>query len=353
MHMLDEIRSQPDGIRRTIDLNLATAAAIRDDARHRGNLALALLVGRGTSDNACTYAKYVLALVNGLPAGLAAPSLLNLYEAPLRLDQALVVAVSQSGETDEVVQALEYARARGAMTVAITNEEASTLARSADHALVCRSGRELSIPATKTYTAELTAAALLAVVLADRQDLLDELRRVPDEVARLLDELDPLIERRVERYRYMDRCTVLGRGLNYATALEAALKLKETCALSAEPLSAADFLHGPIAALAPNHPVIVFAPSDPTLPSLRGMLDRLEDYNSEILAVSDDDGVLKRATLAMPVRTDLPSLFWPFGAIVPVQLLACRLALAKGLDPDKPAGLSKVTHSGRKAVTAS
>lgn len=345
MHMLEEILSQPSGVKRTIAANRERARAIAAALHERGGVDFALLVARGTSDNAATYAKYLLGVVNGLPVGLAAPSLMNLYQAPLALERCLVISVSQSGETDEILSATRFARERGAYCLAITNERDSTLSTISDATLVCETGKEQSIPATKTYTGELAALCTLSFAMAEREDLWQQLDSVPDLLEGTIDSLDAEISRRAERYRFMNRCLVLGRGLNFATALESALKLKETCSVGAEALSAADFLHGPIAALEAGFPVIVFAPDDPTTDAIINMLDRIEGFRPELLAVSSVQSILGRASFPLAVPSAAP-LLWPFAAIVPVQLLAYRLAVVKGLDPDHPAGLSKVTSSG-------
>ena len=346
MHMLEEILSQPAGVKRTIEGNRERAQQVAQAIKDRGGVDFVLIVGRGTSDNAATYAKYIFGLVNGLPVALAAPSLMNLYESPLRLDRALVISVSQSGETDEVISATDFAKAKGAFCLGITNEENSTLAGLADAALFCLTGREQSIPATKTYTGELAALALLSFTMAGDDRYLKELEAIPGLLEKTIDKLDPIIAGRAERYRFMRRCLVLGRGLNFATALEAALKLKETCAVGAEALSAADFLHGPIAALKPGFPVIVFAPDDPTMPALQAMLERIKQFHCETLIISNDRDLLDEATLGLEVPSAPSPLCWPILAIVPIQLLAYRLAVVKGMDPDHPVGLSKVTHTG-------
>ncbi len=346
MHMLEEILSQPTGVQKTIEGNKEAANKIARAIEERGGVDFVLIVGRGTSDNAATYAKYIFGLVNGLPVALAAPSLMNLYESPLKLDRAMVISVSQSGETDEVISATDFAKERGAFCLGITNEENSSLVELADATLLCLTGREQSIPATKTYTGELAALSLLSFTMANDERYLKELDAIPGLLEKTIDSLDPLIARRAERYRFMRRCLVLGRGLNYATALEAALKLKETCAVGAEALSAADFLHGPIAALKPGFPVIIFAPDDPTMPALQAMLERIKQFNCETVIISNDRDLLDEATLGLEVPSALSPLCWPLLAIVPVQLLAYRLAVVKGLDPDHPAGLSKVTHTG-------
>ncbi len=342
--MLEEIREQPSALERTLQAERGPIEALRERLfRHPPRMIL--LAARGTSDNAAQFGRYLLEITTGIPVTLAAPSIFTLYNAPYRFDGALVVGISQSGESTDTNLVVERARASGAPTVAITNEPASTLARIAEHVFLVHAGREQSVAATKTYTGQLLMLYLLAYAIG-ANIALDDLARVPEWAARAL-ELQTEIAGRVDRYREMERAVVVGRGLNYATAFEFALKLMETCYVVAERFSSADFLHGPIAMVEAAFPAFLFAPAGVTWPGLREMIEKLIDLQAETLLITDAAnpealGFTDRA-VALPVA--LPELYTPIPYIIPAQLFAAHLAAAKGLDPDRPRTLSKITRT--------
>src|SRR5215813_3407932 len=271
--MLEEIRQQPEALARTL------AAELRRVERFRRLVArkpprLIVLVARGTSDNAALFGRYLLEITTGIPVSLAAPSIATIYEARVNYRDALVVAISQSGESTDTNLVLERARAQGALTLGITNEAGSTLARIAEHTLLVRAGRERAVAATKTYTGQMMMMYLLAYALGGRIRIAD-LERVPETVAAAL-EMEDEINTLSERYRFMRQAVVVGRGLNYANAFEFSLKLMETCYVVAERFSSAVFQHGPIALVEQNFPVFAFAPPDVTWPSIDGTLQKLQ-----------------------------------------------------------------------------
>jgi glucosamine--fructose-6-phosphate aminotransferase (isomerizing) len=340
--MLEEIRQQPEALERTL------AGELRRVERLRRLLAkqrprLIVLVARGTSDNAALFGRYLLEITTGIPVSLAAPSIATLYEARVDYRDALVVALSQSGESTDTNLVLERAREQGALTLGITNEGRSTLARIAGHVLLVRAGREKSVAATKTYTGQLLMMYLLAYALGGRVRIA-ELERVPETVATAL-EMQPEIEALSQRYRFMSHAVVVGRGLNYANAFEFALKLMETCYVVAERFSSADFLHGPIALVEQGFPVFAFAPPGKTWASMSEMLGKLRGLKAEIVAITDQanrdvEGCCTRV-VRFPRR--IKEALTPIPYIVPGQLFAACLAAQKGLDPDSPRTLSKVT----------
>jgi glucosamine--fructose-6-phosphate aminotransferase (isomerizing) len=334
--MLDEIREQPVALERSLRLGLRAAKRLsRAIAVRRPKLIV--LAARGTSDNAAQFARYLLEITTGIPVSLAAPSIYTLYGAKVHLNDSMVVAISQSGESTDTNLVLERARAQGALTVGITNEPRSALTRLAEHVFLVRAGRERSVAATKTYTGQLLMCYLLAVALGARIRL-DDLRRLPDWTESALS-IEPEIAACAGRYRFMERAIVVGRGLNYANAFEFALKLMETCYVVADRFSSADFLHGPIAMIERSFPVFLFAPSGVTRAGTRDLLDRLQSLKAETLVIGSE----KDAGIRIPAR--LKELFTPIPYIVPAQLLAAHLAVEKGLDPDKPRTLSKVTRT--------
>jgi glucosamine--fructose-6-phosphate aminotransferase (isomerizing) len=340
--MLEEIRQQPDALARTLSLEMRRIEKFkRTLAKRRPRLVV--LVARGTSDNAALFGRYLIEITTGIPVSLAAPSIATLYEARVDYRDSLVVAISQSGESTDTNLVLERAREQGAMTIGITNERASSLARLAEHVFLVRAGREKSVAATKTYTGQMLIFYLLAHALGARFRLPD-LERLPDAVEAAL-RLEPDVNAISERYRFMRHAVVVGRGLNYANAFEFALKLMETCYVVAERFSTADLMHGPIALVEPSFPVFAFAPPGVTWNSISETLDKLKKLGAEIFAITDAGNreVDARATKVIRLPKRLPEVFTPIPYIVPAQLFAASLAVQKGLNPDRPRTISKVT----------
>lgn len=317
----------------------ALAAAIRQrDVRY------VLIAARGTSDNAGRYANYLLGAVNRLPVALATPSLYSIYHKPPILKDALVLGISQSGKSPDIVSVLAEARQQGALTAAITNFGDSDLASQADHVIELHAGLEQSLAATKTYTSEIMAIALLSATLAQDQAMLTTINQAPAAVAATL-AINEQVAQIAQRYRYMQDCIVIGRGFNYASAFELALKLKELTYTVAEPYSSADFLHGPLALIQNGFPAIVIAPSGVMLPELRSFVQVLRQREAEPIVISDDQAMLDLARVPLPLVAPLPEWLSPITAIVPGQLFAMHLAVARDYDPDHPRGLRKVTET--------
>jgi len=342
--MLAEIREQPHALERTLSEELKPIEELRrrlEVQRPR----LVLLAARGTSDNAAQFGRYLLEITTGIPVSLAAPSIFTLYRSAIHLDGVLVIALSQSGESTDTNYVLERAREQGALTIGVTNEAASTTARIAEHCFLVRAGKEKSVAATKTYTGQLLMLYLLAYALGAPIQL-DELARVPALASAALD-LESEIAARSERYRFMEHTVVIGRGLNYSNAFEFALKLMETCYVVAERFSSADLLHGPIAMVGQSFPAFLFTPSGVTWPGMRQMLDKLDQIGAESLIVTDrsNSEALGRVTRAITIPVELDEMFTPIPYIIPMQLFAARLAEQKGLNPDQPRTISKVTRT--------
>ena len=342
--MLDEIREQPAVLERTLQAERQPIERLRATLEH-DRPRFILLAARGTSDNAAQFGRYLLDITTGIPVMLAAPSIFTLYKAKLQLQGALAIAISQSGESTDTNLVLERARDQGARTIGITNESGSTLARLAEHVFLVHAGREQSIAASKTYTGQLMLLYLLAYALGAKIAL-DQLARLPEFASRAL-ELEPEIARRAERYRFMERAVVIGRGLNYANAYEFALKLMETCYVVAERFSSADLLHGPIAMLEASFPAFLFAPAGVTWPGTREMIGKLAQLKAETLLITDPSNTEAAQLGADAIRLPIPidELFTPIPYIIPAQLFAARLAEQKGLNPDQPRTLSKVTKT--------
>jgi glutamine---fructose-6-phosphate transaminase (isomerizing) len=338
----DEIYEQPVVVQRLLERELHNVQ--KDAADLRGTFDSILIAARGTSDNAARYAQYLFGAHNRLPVGLATPSLYTLYNQPPTLKRMLVIGISQSGQSPDIVSVLAEAKRQGQPTLAITNDPASPLAQTAASTIALQTGPEKAVAATKTYTASLAALALFSAALAEDNQRLAQLQGIPSLMGQTLDGMAPLLNR-VERYRYMDRCVVIGRGYNYATAFEFALKVKELTGVVAEPYSSADFRHGPIAIVKNNFPVIVICPSGGTAGDLADLINRLIELKSELILVSDRPDLLVQAQMAMSIPTGVDEWLSPLLTILPGQVFAMTLTTVKRLDPDHPEGLTKITET--------
>lgn len=351
MSLKSEIFEQPAALDRLLRTQAGPAREIARAIRSRG-AHWALIAARGTSDHAALYAKYLWGSRNGLPVALAAPSLYTLYHTPPRLHGAFVVGISQSGQSPDIVSVLAEARRQGALTLAITNDPSSPLAEEAEMVLDTCAGPERAIAATKTYTTQLLSIALLSVAL--EEELGEEhgegshasaTERVPAWIREAL-ALDGAIEQATQRYRYMTQCAVLGRGLNYATAAEWSLKLKELTSVIAAPYSSADFQHGPVAIVTEGFPVLAVVPGGAVFDDVMTLLARLvEERGVELVAVSNEEKALALARTPLGLPAELPEWLSPVVGIVPAQLFCYHLARAMGRDTEAPRGLSKVTRT--------
>src|SRR5579859_6957058 len=288
-----------------------------------------LIAARGSSDHAATYAKYVWATLASYPIALAAPSLQTLYKISPRMAGALLVGISQSGQSPDIIAVLEEGKRQGRPTLAITNDGTSPLAATADHVVELHAGPERSIAATKTYTAQLAVMAMFAAVLSGDARNMDVLQQLPAAIDATL-QLSVPIAQQVERYRYMDRCIVIGRGYNYATSFELALKLKELTYVMATSYSSADFRHGPIATIESGLPVFMVMPAGATFADMLELAQELRRRGAELLVISESEEALALARTALPLPPGIPEWFSPLTAIIPGQLVALRLALSKG-----------------------
>jgi glucosamine--fructose-6-phosphate aminotransferase (isomerizing) len=337
----NEIHSEPAALTRLFADQVNTAAEIAAAIQAR-DVGYVIMAARGTSDNASRYAQYLFGAMNGLSVGLATPSLFSIYHRPPRFRDALVIGVSQSGQSVDITSVIEEGRRQGSLTVAVTNKPDSPLANAAEFVLPLDAGPERAVAATKTYLNELGALALLAVQLAGDEERLAALQTVPDAVEQTL-ALDEQIARVAQRYAYASEAVVLGRGYNYGTAFEIALKLKELTYMVVEPYSSADFRHGPVAIVDHGFPAIIVAPQGDVYPDVVALTRELVADEAEIIVISGQDEVLSLATTALRLPVVLPEWLSPFTCIVPGQLLALHITQAKGYNVDRPRGLSKVT----------
>ena len=340
--MLREIGEQPGAVERTIKQLVPLAgdiARLGDGIRH------VLFIARGSSDNAAVFGQYLCTIRTGRLSTLASPSVATAYDARVDLDGVLAVAVSQSGRTEEIVETAAWARAAGARTVAITNDGDSPLASAADLALVTQAGVEEAVPATKTYTTQLAALAVLGLALGPAPErALDELALVPPAIeAALATATDA--ETMAQKLTYVSGMVVSGRGYAASTALELSLKLKEACYVTAIGLSYADLLHGPIAVVDAVTPALLVAAGEgPVLAGMTALAHRCTEVGAHVYGIGGDEGFAAACRASLP-GTTLPEHLAPLATIVPGQLLVEALARAKSIDPDAPRGLRKVTQT--------
>ena len=340
-HLELELAEQPEALARLIDRQRTNAESIASLFR-RPDVQYILIASRGSSSNAARYAQYVLGRAHRVPVAFATPSLYTLYEQPPRLDGALVVGISQSGESPDVKAVIEEAGRQGRPTVAITNDPASPLAVASDAVLPIEAGSERAVAATKTYINSLGAIAMLFAASTRDREAVDELERVPEQLGRQL-ERSRVEAQQIDRLGAVEGGTVIARGVNYGTSFEIALKIRELSGLLFEAYSAADLMHGPVAAIGPGWPVIAVAPSGPALWSVEEALRSVAARGARPIVIADDERVLRRGEVALALEPGVPEWLSPLLAVVPGQLLALRLSQLRGIDVDHPLGLSKST----------
>jgi glutamine---fructose-6-phosphate transaminase (isomerizing) len=340
--MEKEILESPMALRRFLSKQwnalVKTAEAISERKPR-----FATLVARGTSDNACTYARYLIEKEWGIPVSLAAPSVKTLYGAKIDYSGGLVVGVSQSGQGPDVCDMIQTARSQGALTVGVTNNSKSRLAKEAEYTLDLMSGPEKSVAATKTYTSELLALYALVQCVVKGRKIRSELTQLP----RLVEEgckLSKAVWDSSYRFLQLNTCVVVGRGFHYGLAQEASLKLKECAQVMAHAYSTADFHHGPKTLAGKDFPVILLAPPGPTLKGTLELLDELFERHAFIVAFSPVKQVLDKASLPFPTPGG-PEEVNLMGMAPMIQTLALAVAMAKGLNPDKPPFIKKVTQT--------
>lgn len=339
--MWSEIKEEPQVVENCLNRNMGLLSEIAGRIR-QSDIDRVMIAARGTSDHAAVYAKYIMEITLGIPVALAAPSVFTVYHRSLKLDRTLVIGISQSGKAADVLEVIKAANLAGALTVGITNFPDSPLALEAKYHLDCSAGLEKSVAATKTFLAQLTLLAALTAAWAEDKELLDEIKRLPRGIADIIKN-SGYISERAQRYRYMEECFVLARGVNYSIALETALKIQETCYVRAKAYATSDFYHGPYAMIEKDMPVFVIAPAGPALKDVKEMAVRLKGSGAELIIISDEKEMLDMGDCSFSVPATNNDVLSPFYNVVIAQIFACSLSLAKRLNPDSPRELKKVT----------
>ena len=341
MSLWAEIESQPELLSR---LAVSQLEPTREIAVWMSSqeFAYVVMAARGSSDNAARYAQYLWGARNRLSVALAAPSLFGPYESPPVLDHALVAGVSQSGESPDLLAVLAEGTNQGRPTLAVTNHAASPMARLADRHLDLAAGPELAVAATKSYTTQLLAIGSLSAALARDSGMAEALQLIGPAVSQVLAGAEAM-RPAAQALSAKERCVVIGRGFHHSTAHEWALKIAELSYLVAQPFSAADFRHGPLAMVEPALPVLAVATGGPMFDDVSELLAQIMGVGARVIAISDRGDCPADHLIQLP--PGLPEWLTPIPAIVAAQIFTYYLTLAKGADPDQPRGLKKVTRT--------
>jgi glutamine---fructose-6-phosphate transaminase (isomerizing) len=339
--MWNEIWEQPMALERCYQKNQPAIKEIVEVISKK-QIDQVIIAARGTSDHAAVYGKYIIELLTGIPVSLAASSIFTIYQKSLKVQNALVIGISQSGKAADVLEVLKCANSNGAVTIGITNYNDSPIALEVKYHLNCEAGVERSVAATKTFTTQLYLLAQLAAKWAGAEDFEKEIITIPERMSHTFESAGD-IEKSIARYRFMQECFVLARGINYAVSLEAALKIQETTYVRAKAFATSDFQHGPIAMIEKDIPVIIYAPEGPSLGDMTEMISKMREGEIETIVVSNNKAVLDLGTCGFAIPETNNDMVSPFFNVVIAQMFACQLALVKGMNPDSPRGLHKVT----------
>jgi len=341
--LYQEIHQEADIIQKLINKPQSAIKKLAEEMRNR-KIKQIFIAARGTSDNAGRYAKYLMGAHDHMVVSLATPSLFTIYRQTPDLSDCLVLGISQSGKSPDIVSVLAKGKQQGALTAAFTNTSQSDLGNKADIVVDLKAGEETSLAATKTYIAELISLAILSTILNGSEQYKQDLQNLPDLFINGFDN-ESAIDSLAERYRYMRHCAVIGRGYNYASAFEFSLKLKELTYTIAEPYSSADFLHGPVALVDRGFPVFVIAPSGKMEGEMKALVEKIQRRQAEVVMISDHPDLLSLADHTIKLPVGVPEWLSPITAILPAQMFAMYLAHTRNFDVDNPRGLSKVTET--------
>jgi glucosamine--fructose-6-phosphate aminotransferase (isomerizing) len=351
-HIQKEINEQPAAIAQLIQKQQAKAQTIASELKDRFDHLL--LVARGSSDNAGRYAKYLFQTACGIPTAVAIPSVYTLYQRPPQLKNTLVLGISQSGASPDLLTVFTEARRQGCPTLLITNTPNCPMSSQADYVFELGCGKEEATAATKSYTSSLAAIALLANAFQPAEDIAhySELEALPGQLQQILDRyMQPdqsPIQVQSQAFKHLNaspHLTLFGRGYNLSTAFEIELKLKELSGLTTVAYSAADFLHGPVASVKQGHPILAVAHSGPALADVQEKMEIAKRRGAWLAVISDRSELLDLADMPLPVPAGIPEWLSPISNVLPGQFLGWALGAARGLDVDTPDGIAKVTKT--------
>jgi len=339
--MWQEILEQPRAVESCISYN---KAVVKDLIRaiELKKIRSVVIAARGTSDHVAIYAKYAIETLKGIPVALAAPSVVTVYDCALDLKDCLVIGISQSGKAEDVRLFLDSAKTQGAITMALTNNLESPLAREANFHLFCAAGEEKSVAATKTFTTQMAAILYFVSEWANHATMKKEILLLAGGIEETI-EMNKNIADHVDRYRFMNECFVLARGINYAASMETALKIQETCYVRAKAYATSDFYHGPFAMIDRDMPVIMFLPEGQAYSNAYDMAFKIIEAGADLMVVSNLDDALALGNVGVRIAETSSDYVSPFFNVAVAQMFACQLSLAKGLNPDSPRSLNKVT----------
>jgi len=341
-HLEGEILEQPQIIERLIREEIEHVTALAE--KLKGNFNYILIAARGTSDNAARYAQYLFQIHNEVPVALATPSVFSLYGKHPNLEGALILAISQSGMSPDILSVLKEGKQQGRPTLAVTNNPESPLAEIADDVIPLHAGLEKAVAATKTYTASLVVMALLSMSLTHDNSMLALLKNLPDWVDQTIQKTLSKTDQ-MERFHDLVHGVVIGRGFNYCTAFEIALKVKELTGITTVPYSSADFLHGPVASVHEGYPALVIAHHGKVFQDTKQVIERVNSLGADILLISDDQDLCNQEGFSIQTPSGIPEWISPVVNVIPGQVLGWQLAEYRGMDPDNPRGLKKVTKT--------
>ena len=337
-----EIREQPEAMRVALSGNSEKIRALVSEAKSR-NVKSIYFCARGTSDHACIAAQYIFGIVAGIPCALGTPSVFTKYSAKIDLSEMLVIGVSQSGKAEDVLAVLRSANQDGAITVSVTNDELSPMAKEARYSLFCGAGPEVSIAATKTFTSQMMILFSIAAEWAEDNSLFENLSHLPEKIKDNIEFLVPQIDRIAAKYRDIRGAVILGRGMAYPIALEGALKMLETNKIPMKGYAISDFHHGPIAQINPGDPVFVVKPSGATVDDADAIIEKLRGVSADIIVVTDDASLAADGCEKIVTVNSGCELTSPFMTVLVFQLLACRLTEIRGIDPEVAGVINKIT----------
>ncbi len=340
--LFDEISQQPNVLASIKSVNQTAINAVADEFESL-DIHSIYFAARGTSDHACIYAQYLFAVYAGIPCTLGTPSVVSKYGATMNFANTAVIGVSQSGKAEDVLAIINQANEQGKLTIAVTNDENSPLAKAAKYHLYCNAGLEKSIAATKTFTAQMYLLACLCAKVAKSEELSAALDKVSDDVSALLSYMPNALTPIAEKYKNETNIFILGRGMVYPIALEGALKILETNRISVKGNAISDFYHGPLAQVHENTLVIVLAVKGATFDDSLAMIKRLNEIGAEVLVFTDDEKFGRSCDNCVYVHDTGFEMTAPYVMAVTMQLLAYKLTEVKGIDPNISPVLKKIT----------